>query len=291
LEFAYQNFFRRAKRGENPGFPKFKSKHNHRSSYKTKLVGNNIEISEKAIKLPKLGFVSARISKQVEGRILNATVSQTSSGKYFVSICCTDVEISQYESTGAVIGLDLGLKEFCIGSDGQKFENHKHLTKSQTKLAKLQRNLSRKTKGSKNRNKARIKVAKLHEKISNQRTDTLHKLSTQLVKNYDVICIEDLQVKNMVRNHKLAKSISDASWSEFVRQLQYKCDWQPNKALVKVDKFFPSSQLCSSCGAKWSGTKDLGVRDWTCESCGKVHDRDINAATNILAEGIRLLGA
>ena len=290
LDVAYKNFFRRVKCGEKPGFPKFKSKHNNRKSYKTKFTNGNIEVINKYIKLPKLGLVSARISKRIQGRILNATISQSPSGKYFVSVCCTDVEISQHESTSAVVGIDLGLKEFAITSDGQKFENHKYLSKSQKKLARLQRQLSRKSKGGKNRDKARIKVARAHEKVANQRSDTLHKLSTELVKNYDVICIEDLQVKNMVKNHKLAKAISDASWSEFTRQLQYKCDWQ-HKALVKVDRFFPSSQLCSNCGEKNSETKDLSVREWTCESCGTVHDRDINAATNILNEGIRILGS
>lgn len=289
LDFAYQNFFRRVKRGEKPGFPRFKSKHNHRKSYKSKRVGNNIAVLDDFVKLPKLGLVPAAISKQVEGRIQSATVSQKPSGKYFVSLCCTEVDIPQHESTGAVIGLDVGLKEFCITSDSEHFENHKHLAKSQEKLARLQRQLSRKTKGSANRAKARIKVARLHERVANQRSDTLHKLSTELVKSYDVICIEDLQVRNMIKNHALAKSISDVSWSEFARQLRYKCQWQ-HKTLVGVDKFFPSSQLCSCCGARNPAAKDLSVRGWVCAECGKEHDRDVNAAQNILKEGLRLIG-
>jgi putative transposase len=288
LDNAYQNFFRRVKQGGAPGFPHFKSKHNHRKSYKSKRVGNNIAVRDDTVKLPKLGLVRCAVSKQVEGRILSATVSQNPSGKYFVSVCCTDVEISQYEGTGAAIGLDMGLKDFAITSDGQTFENHRHLKQSEKKLAKLQHQLSRKSKGSNNRNKARTKVARQHERIANQRNDTLHKLSTQLVKDYDVICVETLRPKNMIKNHRLAKSISDASWGEFVRQLEYKCEWQ-HKPLVKIDPFFPSSQTCHVCGNKNPGTKDLGVRAWVCSECGAEHDRDVNAAKNILSEGLRLL--
>lgn len=283
LDSAYKRFFK-----AHLGFPKFKSKKRCKLSYRTTNTGNIIIENDK-ISIRKLGKVKFKQDREIVGRILNATITHTKSEKYFISICVEQEDFKPLPKTNKSIGLDLGLKDFIITSDGIKYKNEKYLKQSLEKLAKLQRQLSRKSIGSNNWNKARIKVAKLQEHITNQRLDFSHKLSTQLIRENDIICIENLRVSNMLKNHKLARSISDAAWSQFVSQLEYKANWY-DKILVKVDSFYPSSKTCSICGYK-NLELTLADRYWTCPECGAYLDRDINAAKNILNEGLRILNS
>lgn len=278
LDRGFQNFF--AGRGK---YPRFKSKHCHNQSFRTRNQSNGIRLLDgKHIKLPRIGSVKIKLSREFNGRILNATVSKAASGKYFVSLCVEE-DIELYLNKGGEIGIDVGLKEFYSDSHGNTVANPSPLRKLSKKLARAQRKLSRKIKGSSNRNKQRIKVARIHERISNIRKDFLHKESTKLVRENQIIGIENLNIKGMLRNHRLAKAISDVSWSEFFRMLEYKAILYGSE-IRKVDTFYPSSQTCSDCGYQYPLVKNLAIRHWVCPSCHSEHDRDTNAATNILRQ-------
>ena len=291
LDTAYKNFFR----DKSIGFPKFKSKKNPVQSYKTNNQNGTINIFENKLKLPKIKeLIKIKVHRKIEGIIKSATISRSSSGKYFVSILC-ERKIEPLPKTNSAVGIDLGLIDVAILSTGEKIPNLRFSKQLESKLKKEQRKLSRRLLGAKKSNKKlseaknyqkqRIKVAKIHEKIMNMRTDYLNKLSTYIIKNHDIICVETLDIKKMLEEHKYSKSISDVAWGKLILKLKYKAEWY-GKELISIDKLYPSTQICFACG-KRGGNKTVDIRKWTCSFCHTHHDRDINASKNILAEGLR----
>jgi len=282
LDTAYARFFR----GQSK-FPKFKSKKNKHSF--TCATPSAIKFKENKIFIPKFREgIKTIVHRKVVGEIRRMTLSLTPTSKYFVSILVKQ-QYTPRKPTGAIVGIDLGIKNFAITSDGKVYKNNRYTKRYARKLAKAQKHLSRKQKGSNSYHKQRIKVAQVHEKITNSRKDTLHKVSTQLINDYDLICLEDLNIKGMVKNHKLAKHIQDASWGTFIQFLEYKAE-RNDKAIVRINRFYPSSKTCNKCG--WvKQDLSLSMRTWVCENCETKVDRDINAAKNILDEGYKIISA
>lgn len=292
LNSAYNNWFNGLKKKTKQVFkaPKFKKKE-HKGSYRNTSMPSEPErlFRNGKIFIPMLKLTSFRscgLDISIIRKIRNLTIKRTNSGKYFCSICC-DCEIQEYEYTGEVIGLDLGIKDLVIDSNGNKYSNSKYQSKTEKKIKHLQKIYSKKMKGSKKQEKARLKLAIAHEKLCNKRKDNLHKITTKLIKENDIICIENLNVKGMAKNHHLAKAIQDASFGTLVNMLKYKAAWH-NRQIIEIGRFYPSSKLCSNCGHRMN-YMGLEIREWTCPSCHTLHDRDINAAINIKNEGIRIL--
>lgn len=284
LNRAYQKFSK-----EHSGFPKFKSKHDHDYSYTTNFSNKNIKVlyENNLVQLPKLGKVKAKLHRKFKGKILSATISKTPSGKYFTSFN-VECENIQLPKTNNIVGFDLGIKEFLVDTNNNHVENPKTLYKYENQLAKLQRQLAKMVKRGSNHEKQSKKISIVHEKIVNIRKDFLNKLSCQITNDNDVIISEDLKISNMLKNHHLAKAISDVSWSEFTRELAYKSEWK-GRTYHKISPWFASSQICSDCGYKNKEVKCLSIREWVCSECGATHQRDENASKNILRQGLKEL--
>ena len=277
LDDAYNSFFKK-----RTGFPKFKSKHN-KNSFK---VPQFVKVKNECLIIPKFKDPIKMIQdRKFKGEIRQATLSKTPTGEFFVSIL-VETDHKKFEKTGKEVGIDLGIKDFVITSDGYKYKNNRWTKTYAKKLKENQQHLSRKVKGSNRYKEQKLKVAKLHKKITNSRKDNLHKVSTELIKKYDTIFLEDLNIKGMIKNHKLSKHIADVSWGKFITLLEYKANWN-DKKIVKIDRFFPSSKTCNCCGWINQNLK-LDIREWTCSSCNTKLDRDLNASKNILKEGIKI---
>ena len=287
LNSAYTNFFN--KKAKFPKFKKKKDKNSYRNGMMQKSVEKLIPFKNH-IRIPKAGLVEFRedydFSKLNILKIYNITIERSKTDKYYCSIC-VDVEQDEYEHTGEVIGIDLGIKDLVIDSNGNKYSNPKYQDKAKKKIKRLQRLYSKKIKGGKNQEKVRLKLAVAHEKLCNKRKDNLHKITTKLIKENDVICIENLNVKGMTKNHHLAKAIQDASFSTLVSMLKYKAAWH-NRKIIEIGRYYPSSKLCHCCGHRMN-YMGLKIRNWSCPCCGIYHDRDVNAAINIKNEGLRIL--
>ena len=287
LNTAYRNFFN--KKAKFPKFKKKKDKNTYRNAMCLKDV-SKLFPDKTHIVIPKVGKIAFRQDYDFSNlniqKIYNITIERSKTNKYYCSIC-VDAEQEEYEHTGEVIGIDLGIKDLIIDSNGNKYQNPKYLNKVEKKIKHLNRLYSKKTKGSKNQEKARLKLATAYEKLSNKRKDNLHKITTKLIKENDIICIENLNVKGMTKNHKLAKAIQDVSFGTLVSMLKYKAAWH-NRRIIEIGRFFPSSKLCSCCGHRMQ-YMGLEVRNWTCPVCHSEHDRDINAAINIMNEGLSIL--
>ena len=279
---AFKSFF-----SHQSSFPKFKSKKNDQS-YTTNNQGSvKFSSNNRYISIPKCSRIRIKKHRDFTGTIKSITVNKTTDEKYYISLL-VETEIKPLERNDNSIGLDLGVKDIVITSNGLKYKNHKYLAKSEKKLAREQRKLSHMVKGSSNRNKQRIKIARIYKHINNQRNDYLHKLSKHIIDENQIICVEDLKVMNMTKDNDYNKSLLDSSMSRLLTMLTYKASWY-RRTIVKIPSDYPSSQLCSSCGHKNSITKNLSVRTWTCPHCQSKHDRDINASINILRKGIEIL--
>lgn len=289
LELAYSRFFNGI-----TGYPRYKKLKYHWKSYRTTFTNNNIQYLDNYIKLPKLGKVKIRGGRPISGRIMNATILQEPSGKYYVSLCCDGIVVEKKEFTEKSIGIDLGITTFITTSNGEKIENVKIYEKSLQKLRRLHRDMDRKVVGSKNWEKSRIRLAKEYEKIRHRRDDYFHKVSLSMISKNDLICTESLGISDMIEKnskehlHDISRSISSVSWGKFIRMLEYKSILY-DKKVIKIDRYYPSSQICSVCNYKNEEVRNISIREWICPQCGAHHDRDINAAKNILNEGLKMI--